>query len=463
MEGHGAAIGNYKGVMLCNRPFGGVSHAAKKAHKASANKQPPFKTSCGISEKIGLNPIRHPPNVVVERSKKDTAFSKHLRFLADLHKQKVSMQEEITREAQEKEQRRAAAREKWRRRREMVVKARKGEDFNPRGASRPPSADEQKRNDDDDNYDFESTSDQAERKTSDENDRRHHETRSQYASSSNQESKTDDTESDGPEPSRRSKKTLQARPKWALTKDAVEELEDYEAEDLLNFAKELDFDSFINDLEVRSALKAAKSRVDRIKRSEEKYEDDVDGNGDDKIDSMFLLHDESKHPEAGSDNGDAMSVTTTELREFLTAGATGALRKSAANIREQWRARREAAEEKAAEWNHSIRADQSDDERADEVASVASGRSILSASSVKSLKQIHSAKSIAKVAESLGVDPNSASLRRIEEIAEADDDDDEMSVVPPPRIVRIHEDGRKRLTKKDETYNLPYMHRNPAI
>ena len=48
--GGGGGIGNYKGVMLCNRPFGGVSGATK------ANEIPSKAFGCGVvSEEVGAH------------------------------------------------------------------------------------------------------------------------------------------------------------------------------------------------------------------------------------------------------------------------------------------------------------------------------------------------------------------------------------------------------------------------
>jgi hypothetical protein len=49
-NGGATSIGNYKGVMLCNRPFGGVSGATK------ANSVPVKAFGCGVvSEEIGAH------------------------------------------------------------------------------------------------------------------------------------------------------------------------------------------------------------------------------------------------------------------------------------------------------------------------------------------------------------------------------------------------------------------------
>ena len=42
-----------------------------------------------------------------------------------------------------------------------------------------------------------------------------------------------------------------SKPKWAMTEDEADNVEEAEAADLVNFASSLNYDSFIDDLEVR--------------------------------------------------------------------------------------------------------------------------------------------------------------------------------------------------------------------
>jgi len=372
-----SSLGNFKGVMLCNRPFAGLGKAASAAANSAAKltAPPPFRSMCAKTEQLGLNPVKQLPTVVIDRSKKDSALSKHRRFLADLKKQRSIMEEEMLRYQKEQLEKREIMREKMRLKREEIVRCRRGEDYNPRGRI---------------------------------------------------ESKSNDTSNQEDE----KREVLASKPKWALTKEAVEDLEDYEAEDLLDFAKNLDFEEFLHDLDLRAALKAAKTRVDRLRRGQE---------GEAK-----------ETPE----NVEVASTTTSELRDFLAAD--GEKISGNENIREAWRKRKEELEKKKWEWNNSISA-QEQKASDDEALSVASAKSFLSNSSVKSLKQVHSARSIARVAESLGA---SVTLKAIQEVAEEAE-----SICPDhsPRVVSIFEDDRTRLTNKTEVYNLPYMHRNPAI
>ncbi|CAK9090664.1 Uncharacterized protein SCF082_LOCUS42754 [Durusdinium trenchii] len=421
MDGNGASIGNYKGVMLCNRPFAGVSSAAQKAYSSSQGNPPPFRSTCQHKEQLGLNPIRHPPNVVVERSKKDTALSKHRKFLSDLQKQKTELEEEFEREIREKEEKRNRFREKLAAKREQRVRERRGEDYNPRGAD-PESF-------------YGAASSKASGNQSD-------------ASSPLPkpiDNQATEVKSGEPKPVLSKSTRNKELPKWALTKQAVEELEDEEADDLLDFAKALDFDGFLSDLEVRAALKAAKSRVERLKESsrEEKVGEEPDG-----VEERSLGEEKSQGSYAAS--------LSSEMRAFLEV--EGGRPSSKANVRDGWKARRRAAADGG--WDSSTRVgseeksnDADNDDDAQSVASAA--RSILSTSSVKSLKQIHSARSISKIAEKLQRENLGSSLRLIQEADEGK--------FEPPRIVSIQEDGGTRLGKKDETYNLPYMHRNPAV
>merc|ERR1719199_994480 len=82
-------------------------------------------------------------------------------------------------------------------------------------------------------------------------------------------------------------KKKKVKPLWALTEEGVEEAEDDELNELLNFANNLDFDKYVEDYEVRNALAAVKSRISelaqgksRVKRSGRegaRVEDEGDG------------------------------------------------------------------------------------------------------------------------------------------------------------------------------------------
>ncbi|CAK4779853.1 hypothetical protein LEN26_016256 [Aphanomyces euteiches] len=184
MEGVNANvnIGNYKGVMLCNRPFNGVTPVSVK--EADPSRKAPFLT--GIqSSPVGQNvPIFNEPLHAVKRDKKNTALSKHKKWLHDLQKERDRLEEALLEDEDEKQ-----------RRRERFTK--READFRAKVRSTNP----------------------------------------------------EDDSSD--------KKALR-RPMWALTKETADEKKEREEEEdvdnLLDFANNLDIDSFMDDVEIKAQV-----------------------------------------------------------------------------------------------------------------------------------------------------------------------------------------------------------------
>ena len=85
--GSSVSIGNYKGVMLCNRPFAGASGAAGKVGKKESTGS--FK--CGTVETpLGENvKISEHQKMVAKMSKKNSVLSKHRKWLSELQKVRV--------------------------------------------------------------------------------------------------------------------------------------------------------------------------------------------------------------------------------------------------------------------------------------------------------------------------------------------------------------------------------------
>lgn len=86
------------------------------------------------------------------------------------------------------------------------------------------------------------------------------------------------------------KSASKKKPVWALTEEGVEDREEEEVDDLLNFASGLDFDRYIEDYEVRNAIAAVKDRIAELSKHRvrapggaENHESsvDLDATGDD--------------------------------------------------------------------------------------------------------------------------------------------------------------------------------------
>ena len=90
-------FGNYKGVMLCNRPFGGVAAAAHKA-ASGGDGHVPFRSAVIPHEPLGLNLQGAQSNDSGRAKKKDSALSRHKKWLKQLQKAKEQFQEQAVRE-----------------------------------------------------------------------------------------------------------------------------------------------------------------------------------------------------------------------------------------------------------------------------------------------------------------------------------------------------------------------------
>ena len=92
------SIGNYKGVMLCNRPFAGVQAVAATGGAAKAA------FVCGqVPREVGLTKYKNDA-VAVKRTKKETALTRHRKWLRDLQNTKDELERGYVLEMQAKEE-----------------------------------------------------------------------------------------------------------------------------------------------------------------------------------------------------------------------------------------------------------------------------------------------------------------------------------------------------------------------
>jgi hypothetical protein len=362
--GPGVNIGNYKGVMLCNRPFAGVAATSKANQKVA-----PSAFLTGVpTQSIGANiPINKEHHVVVNRTKKHTALSRHKKWLADLQKTKDQLEGEMMAEEEFKADKKAAFMDRERKMRAAV-----------RGIDA-----ESKYDDDDDDY--------AES-----------EAKGGYGSADDYDS---DVEERAPPKAAAKKEAKQSKPMWARTEEAAKEVEDEEDEDeaekLLNFAAGLDFDKYVDDLEVRAMMDQVKARVDELE---------------------VAIAEEDDNATRKEELAEAKEQRA-ELEKMLTGRsgkALGAL--TQANL-DSYNSDGDEEEDYAAQ--------------DDDLMSVAE--------SVLSTSRVHSKQSAKAMVQ--------AAKKRVEV---------PQMKLAAPRVV-IHNEEPTRLTKKNDPSNLPYMHRNPAV
>lgn len=201
-------VGNYKGVMLCNRPFAG---SVATAGKAASSEKTSF--SCGVvSESAGMNvSISNLEKKYPKRKKKETALTKHRKWLAELQNTKDRLESQYEDELRATQ----AKNDKFQAREASVRQVSKGAHMK--------------------------------------------------------------TESASPG---KSKKVKMPKPAWAMTKEtaevAEEEKEHDDEDDLMQFAKGLDFDKYIDDLEIKTMMDKVQARILELEKasSEDRIRDE---------------------------------------------------------------------------------------------------------------------------------------------------------------------------------------------
>merc|ERR1719486_391172 len=66
-----------------------------------------------------------------------------------------------------------------------------------------------------------------------------------------------------------------SKPLWAMTEKEKESFEEEEADDLIDFAENLDFDKYMGDLEFRQALDAVKDRAGKLSKIQDAFKDEL--------------------------------------------------------------------------------------------------------------------------------------------------------------------------------------------
>eukprot|EP00604_Paraphysomonas_vestita_P003069 CAMPEP_0174817910 /NCGR_PEP_ID=MMETSP1107-20130205/468_1 /TAXON_ID=36770 /ORGANISM="Paraphysomonas vestita, Strain GFlagA" /LENGTH=342 /DNA_ID=CAMNT_0016029043 /DNA_START=916 /DNA_END=1944 /DNA_ORIENTATION=- len=256
-------VGNYKGVMLCNRPFAGSVGQATKVGTTDKNS-----FSCGVvSDPAGTNvSIASLERKYPKRKKKETALTKHRKWLAELQKTKDRLESQYQEEVQKANESKQKFSEKEAQMRQIAR-----------------------------NSTAESKDNAAESKS---------------------DSKTDSkADSKVQKP-----KTKLPRPAWALSEGEAEtvseqkELED--EDDLIAFAKGLDFDRYIDDLEVQTMMEKVKQRIAQLE-----HETLVEGQREDEISERAALRlaMEEKYGKNPGDDDESADEKDEESESYLAA------------------------------------------------------------------------------------------------------------------------------------------------
>lgn len=223
-----STIGNYKGIMLCNRPFGGETTATR----GGGNGEPPS-FSCGVvPEAIGISvSVLSKEKHKVLRPKKDSALTKHKKWLAQLQETKDKLELQYAMEMEKKQETRDKFQEREARHRDALRKA------EVKGVV---EAEESKP-----------------------------ETQEYVAEAKETGGDRENTPVVAAKASQKRGKS-KAKPVWLVPpsegKEDVEEAGSKEEEALLSFVKDLNFDKFVGDLEVKTMMERVRDRIRVLER-----------------------------------------------------------------------------------------------------------------------------------------------------------------------------------------------------
>lgn len=225
-----------------------------------------------------------------------------------------------------------------------------------------------------------------------------------------------------------------SKPLWAMTEQEKDHCEEEEADDLINFVENLDFDKFVGDLEFRQALGALKDRTGKLKKEQDAFKDELLANFNASYDD-----DDEASTAAGSakleDGVDGQSVFGDLKSEYSVASSR--------------RSRKEGRENVQKDWDNSTNAEDRPavDQEVKEMA-----EAVLEAN--PKFRAIHSGASVQKIIEKVrgdqAVEVNLVDHMRLE------------APCPVP-VITASSDTQNRLYKPVDPSMLPYLYRSPAI
>lgn len=214
-----SGLGNFKGVMLCNRPADDSSSS-----KLPSDEPAPFRSmiAAGVGDQIGLTPCRTYEATVKQRGP-SAALRRHVRWLKELQMQMKEERDQVDQEDAQDDERKQQMKAAYDKHRESVremMQARMKDWVDP--------------------------------------------TRDPEKHKALLEDKA-----------RKKAEKQKSKPLWAMTEQEKESFDEEEADELINFAENLDFDKYMGDSDFRQALDAMKDRTGKIARAQDSFKDDL--------------------------------------------------------------------------------------------------------------------------------------------------------------------------------------------
>lgn len=388
-----ASIGNYKGVMLCTRPN----------EDAGQKKERPFISRVEIHDSLGVNPVKKKLQAP-ERKATNIVLKRHKEWLQKFQEDIQSKKEEEEIKKLQEEERRRIIRENAAADR-VKMKTLKDE-FN--------KANDSMHLYNGDNQEGSPVAKPA--KLTAKNLEKLDQESNQHKEESPQEQPRESEK-----PTKKSKKGKE-KPKWAMTEQELENNENAEVDELLDFANNLDYDQFMYDMEVRNMVNAIQTRINDLKQQD---------NWKEKV-----VEEWNKNKEKDGEREKRTKGVTFDDNKSVTSNGS---KKSVQSIKSQIREERKI-DDKASDWDGSTTGKKQIgvEERiaklvADEILK-----------NNPNLRSVHSNNSIRKLLE-----------REAAKMVE----DDTMRPNPVIATTKDYTLGRS----ENHPSNLPYLHRNPAI
>jgi len=218
-------LGNYKGVMLCNRPPDDLS----KKYGGEGGAQPAFKSTiaAGASEQLGLQPAKqlNKPVHEVKKCGPSAALRRHCQWIKELQQQVQHDHKQAEDDSEGQEQRKAKMAEVFKQQRDAIRQIKSQRDrssIDPgevEAILRPPAK---------------------------------------------------------KAPAAATAASSSARkPLWAMTDTERAGCEDDEADALIQFAEGLDFDKYMDDLEFKQCLQVVHDRARKLQREQDAFKDSL--------------------------------------------------------------------------------------------------------------------------------------------------------------------------------------------
>ncbi|CAE8587915.1 unnamed protein product [Polarella glacialis] len=390
-----SGLGNFKGVMLCNRPSDDTSKIG------GGTGDEPFRSMVGPNphEQLGLTPCRNFEPTVKTRGP-SAALRRHVRWLRELQDQMRDERDQVVQDEQEQDVRKDKMKATFDQHREAVRAMMQDRDA------------ELKR-------------DELAKKAA------------KAAARVAAAAAPGSTAPALTEAALKAQKKVAVKPLWAMTEKEKDHFEEDEADDLINFAENLDFDKYVGDLEFRQAMEAIKDRTGKLQKEQEAFKNDLLANFNSDLGSQ--ADDDQASTAAGSleDGIDGQSILGSEYS-------------CASSKRSRRDERREGGA--ARDWDSStVGGDdrqQVDQEVKDIVEDVLEYR--------PQMKAIHNKKSVLKLVEKAARDRQAADPMGLVEHMR-------MEGPCPVPVITASADTQNRLHKVVDPSMLPYLYRSPAI